>query len=102
MAPEIHVNDIGTIFRVTLRDESGLVDLSTASTKQIIFRKPSGTILTKTASLTTDGTDGKLQYASVSGDLDAEGEWQLQARIAIGSGDWKSDIHRFTVHPNLS
>ena len=40
-ANEIHLNDVGTKFLVTIMDGSSAVDISTASTKQIIIQKPS-------------------------------------------------------------
>lgn len=101
MADEIHIDDIGTQFIVTIKDDDVAVDLSTATTKQLIFRKPDGTKLTKNASFVTDGTDGKLKYVSVSGDLNEAGYWKLQAYIAIGSNAWKTNTTIFRVHPNL-
>lgn len=100
-ASEIHVDDLGTQFILTIKDGEDVVDLSTTSVKQILFHKPDGTILTKDATYYTDGTDGKIYYATVDGDLDLVGSWRLQAYIGIGSSRWHSDIARFTVHPNL-
>ena len=39
---EIHLNDIGTRFKVTIYDGDDIVDLSTYTTKEIILSKPSG------------------------------------------------------------
>lgn len=100
-ANEIHQNDIGTVFRCTIYDNTTLVDISGATTKQLIFKKPSGDKLTKSASFYTDGTDGILTYTTVSGDLDEIGTWKLQGYVVLASGSWKSDIHTFTVHRNL-
>ncbi len=110
MASEIHVGDIGTVFEVTLKDEGNspeIVDISTATTKELLFKAPSGTTLTKTAAFTTDGTDGKLEYTTTSAtDLMMEGNWQIQAHIILGSAspkdaEWHSDIGSFRCHPNL-
>lgn len=100
-AEEIHVNDIGTVFKVLMKDGDDIVDLSSASTKELIFLKPAGTKVTQDAEFTTDGTDGYIQYTAVSGDLDAVGVWKLQAHIVISSLDVKSDISPFRVYPNL-
>lgn len=101
-ANEIHVNDIGTTFSVTVVDEySVVVDLSGVLTKQLLFKKPGGTILTKNASFVTDGTDGKIKYLSQSGDLDQYGKWSLQAFVDFGDTEWYSDIHKFTVYKNV-
>ncbi len=100
-ADEIHVNDIGTVLIFTIKDGSSVVDVSTATTKQIIFSNPSCSTVTKSGSFTTDGTDGKIQYTTVSGDLDVGGTWRAQAYIVIGGNEWHSDITSFEVHPNL-
>ena len=39
---EIHKNDIGTVFKVTIKDGSSAVDIYTSTTKQLIFKKHSG------------------------------------------------------------
>lgn len=103
MPAEIHVGDVGTEFIATIRDElGGLVDPSLASTRQMRFKKPDGTIVTKPAALVTDGSDGKMKYISVTNDLDTAGSWQVQGYVEIGSGKWSSDVHRFRVYANLS
>jgi hypothetical protein len=102
MAAEIHKNDIGTTFRITIKDEDdAVVDLSSATTKEILFLKPSGSLLRKTASLYTDGTDGKIQYTTVSGDLDTIGKWRLQSYIVTGGNYWHSDLYKFHVYENI-
>lgn len=98
---EVRLNDIGTVFRATFYDGSDVVDISTASTKQLIFRKPDGVSVTKDGSFYTNGTDGKLQYVSASGDLSAAGLWKLQGYIVIGTNQHHSDIYTFRVHTNL-
>jgi len=100
-ANEIHQNDIGTQFKCTIKDDTTAVDVSSATTLQIIFTKPNGSQLTKDASFYTDGTDGIIYYNSVSGDLDTVGTWKLQGYVVLSSGSWKSDIKRFKVHRNL-
>ena len=39
---EIHKNDVGTVFELTIKDGQATVDVSTTTAKQIIFRKPDG------------------------------------------------------------
>lgn len=101
MAAEIHIEDIGTQFIITINDGSVAVDLSTASTKQIIFRKPSGSKITKNASFVNTGSDGKIKYTTLSGDLDEAGYWKIQVYLVIGSNSWKTDMMIFRVYPNL-
>lgn len=103
---EIHLNDIGTVFRTTIKDKacdgtSSVLDVSAATTLNLIFKKPGGTVVTKSASFTTDGTDGQIEYITVDGDLDEVGNWQIQAYIVLPSGSWRSDKGTFYVHENL-
>ncbi len=99
---EVHVGDIGTVFEATITDAGVVVDISGASTKDLNFLKPDGTTtLNKNGSFTTDGTDGKLRYTTISGDLDTAGTWQIQAHVILGGGAWKSDIIEFNVFANI-
>jgi hypothetical protein len=98
----IHLNDIGTVFEVTLKDETGAVlDVSSATVKQIVFQKPDKSLLTKTATFSSTGSDGKIRYVSQAGDLDQPKSWQIQAKVTMPSGSWSSDIGTFTVDKNL-
>ena len=99
---EIHVGDIGTVLIHTIKDQDEtVVDISSASNRQIIFNKPNGTAVVKTATLTTDGTDGKMQYTTASGDLNLEGVYTRQGKVTFGSNVWYSDIIKFKVYKNL-
>ena len=100
-ANEIHVNDVGTQFRVTVTDGSSAVDISSATTKELIIKKPSGTKLTKATAFSTDGTDGKMKYNIGSDDLDEAGSYKLQGKVVISDGTFYTDIHTFKVHRNL-
>lgn len=100
-ANEVHVDDIGTVFVVTLMDGDAVVDINGATTKSLKFGKPDQTSITKTAAFTTDGTDGKLQYTTLANDLDAMGQWQIQAYVVLPTGTWHSDIGEFAVYDNL-
>ena len=84
-ANEVHQNDVGTKFLVTIKDGSDAVNVSSAtSTKQIIFKKPSGTSMTKAA------------Y-----DLDEVGTYEIQGKVVITDGTFYTDIQTFKVHRNL-
>lgn len=102
-AGEIHVGDIGTVIIFTITDQDGaIVDVSTASTKQVFLRRPSGSVLTKTASFTTNGTDGKIQYTTISGDINMAGNWYAQAYVVTAAGSWKSDSSTIIVYGNIN
>jgi len=105
MDAEIHVGDIGTEFEVTIVDENdAVIDVSTAITKQIIFEKPDRSILTKSAQLSTDGSDGKIKCFSVAGDIDqytTDRLWKIQGRAVFASEEWSSEIGEFPVGRKL-
>lgn len=101
MASEIHVNDVGTRFLATIKDDGDVVDVSNASVINMIFKQPDDQIVHKAASLLTDGTDGKIYYDTVAGDLDEAGQYKLQGRVSLPSGTYYTDIYTFQVHCNL-
>lgn len=100
---QIFVGDVGTVFKLTVKDEDGtIVDLSTASTLQIKFKKPyASSAITKTATLDTDGTDGVMKYVAIAGDLDTVGTWSIQGHVNIGSLSLSTNISTFEVLATL-
>ncbi|KKK53415.1 hypothetical protein LCGC14_3095030, partial [marine sediment metagenome] len=79
MAAEIHENDIGTAFEFTIKDQDdAVVDISGATTKEIIFFDPDGNSVNKTVSFTTDGTDGKMFFNSIADQLTPVGVWKWE------------------------
>ena len=99
---EVHKNDIGTKFLFTVKDGDSTTDISGASTKQIHFRKPSSSTLTKTASFETDGSNGQMYYTTVDGDIDEVGEWEAQVFLDWGASEFRSNVVRFHVYNNLT
>jgi len=100
-ANEIHIGDIGTVLRVTIKDGDDVVDISGATSKIIILEDPDGTKYEKAATFTTNGTDGEIQYTTVDGDLNKRGNWFIQAKLVLPNGTWYSDIEVFQVYENL-
>lgn len=98
---EVHKNDIGTLFRLEITDGGVVVDISSATTKQILLKKPDGTLLTKAANFSSDGTDGKMFYQTVDADLDQTGVWSIQGKVVLTSGTWHTSKHEFKVFENL-
>lgn len=95
---ELHVNDVGTDLVVTVTDETGAaVNVATATNITVWLTKPDGTVLTKTGTLDTDGTDGKVKYTTQSGDLSVKGTWKIQAAVTIGSASWSTRQAPFLV-----
>lgn len=90
--------DIGVELLVTLKDPDGAVeDVSDASVIRFRFRKPDGTEISRTGSLKTDGTDGKVSYTSVENDFDQVGLWRYQVYVEAGSTKRTSTQTSFRV-----
>jgi hypothetical protein len=100
----IHNGDVGTIIRLTITedDDTTAVDVSGATVKTFYFLKPTGTKINKTAVFNSDGTDGKLKYTTIAGDIDTTGRWQVQAYVEIGAAKYYSTKTTFIVQSNLA
>jgi hypothetical protein len=93
----------GTFFLVRLVDcdSSAPVDVSDATSVRFVFSNRQGRRLEVSGTFTTDGTDGQVQYATVSGDLDVDGRWVLQVVVVTPDGSWSSNVRVFQVVGNL-
>jgi hypothetical protein len=103
---EIHVDDYGTILRMTIGeyDDDGnfqAVDISSATVQKFRFEKPDGTTFEKVTTFTAGGADGKIQYTVEVDILNANGQWRIQAYIVMPTGGWSSEIKQFHVHANI-
>ena len=100
---ELHLNDIGTVIRVRIIDEAtdAALDVSGATTKQIIFKKPDNVSVTKTAVFTTNGSDGYIQYVTVANDLDVDGTWKVQGKAINGVYTNSTEIKRLEGRGNV-
>lgn len=83
---DVVAGNFGWVARVTFYevDEDGVEtaqNISTYDTKQIIFVSPSGVASTKVATFDSDGSDGKIRYTTISGDIDAGGNWEVYGRV---------------------
>lgn len=98
---EIRQNDIGTIFRITLKDNGVIADVSSATVKQIKLQDEDGVTITRTANFYSDGTDGIVQYTTIDGDLDSTGMWKIQVYIEMPDWIGHSSHSNFRVRSNL-
>ena len=99
----VQLGDIGVTFILTIYDGASVLDVSGASTKQIMFSNPAGTVTTKTASFTTTGTDGKIQWVTTDAqDLASTGTWSIQGKVVIGSATYRTNVTNFAVAANLA
>lgn len=103
---QAQVNDIGTVFRVTVYDTTNtgsttVADISDATVLKFYFLTPEDSKKERTASFVNDGTDGLIQYTTVDGDLSCEGTWSLQAYVETPGGKWHTNSANFKVYENL-
>tara|TARA_R100001377_G_scaffold57171_1_gene34099 strand:+ start:457 stop:771 length:315 start_codon:yes stop_codon:yes gene_type:complete len=104
MASEIHQDDVGTRFLITVKDDGSLVNISGVSggsIHQVSFKKPSDTVVNRSATLQDYGISGVMHYDTVAGDLDEAGLYKLQAKVVVPSGTYYTDVYSFKVHSNI-
>ena len=91
-------------YEITFKDQdNAVIDISTASTKQIKFKPPNnGDLITKAGTFTVDGENGKLRYVDTAGDIAVAGTWRLQGHVVISSKNWYSSIEEFEMEESLS
>lgn len=94
---------IGLDFDFAIVDTSGNpVDISNATTLEIVVRAPSTTVQTWAATASTLAVN-RILYTTVAGNLNESGIWQYQARVVFPDGDdIRSSVETFRVEPNLS
>lgn len=97
------VDDVGIVLLVQMYKQSDgtPLDISDASSLQIIYSFPDGTRFTKTASLYTDGIDGKLYFTTEEDDLPIAGYYSIQGKVVIGSAIIFSEVEQFSVLDNV-
>jgi hypothetical protein len=101
-SPEVHVADEGVQFIITVYDQdSEIVDLSSATSLLMNFKNPSKETFSETATLYTDGTDGKMTYTFLEGDIDEIGMWSYQGVVEFSDGLYHTNIEKFRVYPNI-
>ena len=91
----VYVGDTGTAVEVQT-----FIDLTTATTKEILVKRPDGSILTKTATYPSGYTasHGRIFFASLVTDFNEAGTYYVQAHIASVSTDHLGDNTSFIVY----
>lgn len=97
----IHAADYGYDCKLRIVKRGTAQDVSQYTTRQFIFKSPSGVKTTKTAAFDTDGTDGVLKYTVEAGLINEAGDWSVQARIAKTGAELTSDPITFRVKKRL-
>jgi hypothetical protein len=93
--------DVPLKMRVWRKNGDLEVLLGSATGMQIILMPPSGSSRTKTAVLATDGSDGIMQYTTVSGDINQTGRWAIQGKFSLGGGPKRTAVRYFDVKGNI-
>ena len=102
MTTIVHKADVGTVFELTINDTDGdAIDVSTAAVKYIYFQKPDYTLVKKTASFKTDGSDGIITYTAVANDINMVGTWMVQGYVETSDGKFFTEKKEFEVETTL-
>lgn len=110
-APQLFVGDYGTTFRVTVVERvwdfayncwrNQALNISNATTKEIVFLTPDGVARPRPAAFVTDGSDGLLEYVTAPGDIDQVGgktcPWQFGGRVVRPGKDHQTTMESFLV-----
>lgn len=97
MSASLRARDAGVQIIMVVKDNGGIVDISAADTKEILFLAPSGAVLTRDAEFKTDGVNGQLLYTTQAADFTEEGNWGAQAHVVIDDLDVRSAMTPFRV-----
>lgn len=99
---ELHLYDYGTVLKINVVDSAGnSQSISDATDILFLLEKPNESIISRSGILTTDGSDGLIQYTVASGDLDMAGIWSIQGRVFTPGGSYSTSISEFRVDKNL-
>ena len=100
---EIRAGGIGVSLELIVYQKGKIKDISGVTGLQMIFKKPSGATTTETATLSSDGKNGRMRYITTNNAfLDEEGVWERQGKFTDGGVTVPTDITDFEVFPNLA
>jgi len=103
MTADLHVDDIGTMLRFTIKENNAAVDLSGSDfvSATLHLQKKDKTIVYFPMTFWTDGKDGKVKVVTQQGNVDQKGTWKAQIYVQMTSGSWHTSIVDLTVEANL-
>jgi hypothetical protein len=90
---KIYQNDWGVVFSVSVG-----IDLTLATAYKLKIIKPDGRSVEWTPTVATPATAGYLTYTSVLGDLDATGNFKLNAYVTFPTGVFTGETGVFRVY----
>jgi len=93
----IHLDDAGMdlIIRFVSNGQPFNISQSTANT--IYFKRSDGRVISRTATKFSDGSDGKIKYTTVPGDIDIVGIWQIWGEVILPTGKRTTNKGYFAV-----
>ena len=90
---KVQLNSTVTIIvRFKRKSDGSDLDISSATTKEIILKSPAGTRTKNPGDFVTDGVDGQLKLETSMGELK---EWRIQGYAVIDGKDYHTDIDDF-------
>lgn len=94
----IHVGDTPRLECVVLENNTPL-NISGYDERKLYLKKPDGSVVERTVSFLTDGTDGILKYEALTSDFDTVGFWKRQWRIrqSASGKQYATDAIEFEV-----
>jgi hypothetical protein len=95
---------IGAVIEYTVFEDDGVTpkNISSASQKTLVFRKPNKTVVQVPAAFKTDGTDGVLRYVTTQeSELTPGGAYKVQADLIMPAFDGRTSPALFIVMKNL-
>lgn len=97
------VGDVAVVLVVQIVDQFGtVIDVSAATNMVIKLGMPDGTSKNLTAVLYTNGTDGKIKYTTITGDLGQVGAYRIQGKLNVAGGLKSSFVGAFSVLDNIN
>lgn len=81
----IHDGDIGTILEATVKEDDASVNLVGSTSVKFSAHPPGGTVKSFIAAFTSDGSDGKVRYTTLDGDINVPGTWRIQVLITFSA-----------------
>lgn len=89
MSTVAYVGSIG--FRITITctdaDTGSALDLTGATSTDVVMLSPAGVRRTLAATALGDPTDGVLEYETVAGDLYMPGTYLIQPQLVLATGE---------------
>ena len=103
MVYDLQVGAIGAVITIGLAEDGVAIDLTNATTIDMILKGPRGPARVRTASVVGSAANGVVQYATVAGDVAHAGRLSVQVHVEFDGGttEFWSSVEEFDVGANL-